>query len=75
MAERPKLHVGGTVAIVLLTLVLCVGIGVLYIGWQPGSNLGLSLTGYVAMALGLLAAILLGVGLVWLIHCDKQRDE
>ena len=73
MAGRPKVHVGGTIAIVLLTLGLCVSIGLLYVGWQPGSSL--SITGYVAMALGLLAAIMLGVGLVWLIHCDKHRGE
>lgn len=73
LAGRPKLHVGGTIAIVLLTLVLCIGIGLLYVGWQPGASL--SPTGYVAMALGLLAAIMLGVGLVWLIHCNKQGGE
>ena len=73
MAGRPKLRVGATITIVVLTLVLCASIGLLYVGWQPGSSL--SATGYVAMALGLLAAILLGVGLVWLIHCDKRRDE
>ena len=44
----------------------------LYVGWQPGSSL--SLTGYIAMALGLLAAILLGIGLALLIHHDKHRD-
>jgi hypothetical protein len=53
-----------------VTLVLCVGIGLLYIGWQPGASL--SLTGYVAMALGLVAAILLGLGIVLLIHHDKH---
>ena len=43
----------------------------LYIGWQPGSSL--SLTGYIAMALGLLAAILLGTGVILLIHHDKRQ--
>ena len=70
MARRSKLRVGPTCAIGALTLVLCVGIGLLYVGWQPGSSL--NLTGIVAMALGLLAAILLGIGLVLLIHRDKH---
>ena len=71
MARRSKLRVGPTVAIGAVTLVLCVSISLLYVGWQPGSSL--SLTGYIAMAIGLLAAILLGVGLVLLIHRDKHR--
>jgi ABC-type multidrug transport system permease subunit len=71
LARRSKLRVGPTVAIGAVTLVLCVSISLLYVGWQPGSSL--SLTGYIAMAIGLLAAILLGVGLVLLIHRDKHR--
>ena len=70
MARRSKLRVGPTIAVGAVTLVLCVGIGLLYIGWQPGASL--SLTGYVAMALGLVAAILLGLGIVLLIHHDKH---
>jgi ABC-type multidrug transport system permease subunit len=72
LARRSKLRVGPTIAVGAVMLVLCVSIGSLYIGWQPGSSL--SLTGYIAMALGLLATILLGVGLVLLIHHDKRRD-
>jgi hypothetical protein len=72
LPRRFKLRVGPTIVIGGLTLVLCVSISLLYVGWQPGSSL--SLTGFIAMALGLLAAILLGVGLVLLIHHDKRRD-
>ena len=61
MARRSKLRVGPTIAV-----------GLLYVGWQPGSSL--SFTGFIAMALGLLAAILLGIGLVLLVHHDKRRD-
>ena len=42
----------------------------LYVGWQPGATL--SLTGYVAMTVGLVAAILLGIGILLLIHRDKR---
>jgi ABC-type multidrug transport system permease subunit len=69
LARRSKLRVGPTIAIGALTLALCVSIGSLYVGLQPGSSL--SLTGYIAMALGLLATIMLGVGIVLLIHHDK----
>ena len=72
LARRSKLRVGPTIAVGALTLVLCVSISLLYVGWQPGSSL--SLTGFIAMALGLLAAILLGIGIVLLIHHDKPGD-
>ena len=70
MARRSKLRVGPTIAVGAVTLALCVSIGLLYIGWQPGA--ALSLTGYIAMALGLLAEIMLGIGIVLLIHHDKH---
>jgi ABC-type multidrug transport system permease subunit len=72
LARRSKLRIGPTIAVGALTLVLCVSIGSLYVGWQPGSSL--SLTGVIAMAMGLLAAILLGVGLILLVHHNKRRD-
>jgi hypothetical protein len=65
------LRVGPTLAIGVLTLMLCLGISLLYVGWQPGSTLGF--VGYVAMTLGLLAAIVLGVGLALLVH--NKRDD
>lgn len=72
LARRSKLRVGPTVAIGVLTLMLCLGISLLYVGWQPGSTL--SLVGYIAMTLGLVAAIVLGVGLALLVHHDKRSD-
>jgi len=70
LARRSKLRVGPTLAVGAVTLALCASISLLYVGWQPGTNL--SLTGYVAMTVGLLAAILLGIGVVLLIHHDKH---
>jgi len=70
LARRSKLRVGPTIAVGAVTLVLCVSISLLYVGWQPGASL--SFTGYVAMAIGLMAAVLLGVGIVLLIHHDRH---
>jgi len=66
LADRPKprLRAAPTIAIGLLTLVLCLGIGLVYLGGDPAAPVGP--IGYVAMGLGLLAAIMLGVGLVLL---------
>jgi hypothetical protein len=72
LPRRSKLRVGPTIVIGALTLVLCISISLIYVGWQPGSSL--SLTGYIAMALGLAAAIVFGIGLTMLIHHDKRRD-
>ena len=70
MAKRFRLRIAPMCAIVTLTLALCLGIGFLYIGWHPGAPL--SATGYIAMAVGLVAAIVLGVGLAMLVH-NKHR--
>ena len=70
MARRSKLRVGPTLAVGAVTLALCVSISLLYLGWQPGATL--SLTGYVAMTVGLVAAILLGIGILLLIHRDRR---
>jgi putative Mn2+ efflux pump MntP len=70
MANRTKLRIAPLCAIGTLILALCLGIGFLYVGWHPGAPL--TATGYIAMALGLVAAIVLGIGLAMLVH-DKHR--
>lgn len=70
MANRSKLRVAPTIAIVTLTLALCLGIGFLYVGWSADAPL--SATGYVAMALGLVAAIVLGIGVAMLVHAKRR---
>jgi hypothetical protein len=62
-------------AVGIVTLLLCLGIGVLYAGWPPfvgKPGFSLSGTGYIAMAIGLIAAILLGLGMALLIHHDNR---
>jgi hypothetical protein len=70
LAKRSKLRIGPLIAVGILTLVLCLGVGSLYVGWGPGSSL--TGVGYVAMGIGLAAAILLGVGLALLIHHNER---
>jgi hypothetical protein len=70
VAKRTKLRMAPLCAIGALTLALCLGVGFVYVGWHPDAPL--SVTGYVAMALGLVAAIVLGVGLALLVH-NKRR--
>jgi len=72
MPKRSKLRLGPTFVIGVLTVLACVAIGFIYIGGDPGATA--TIIGYVAMGLGLLAAILLGVGVTLLIHRDKHSD-
>jgi len=72
MPKRSKLRLWPTVGIGVLTVLTCVAIGFIYIGGDPGATA--TIIGYVAMGLGLLAAILLGVGVTLLIHQDKHSD-
>lgn len=62
-------------AVGVVTVLLCLGIAVLYAGWPPfvgKPGFSLTDTGYVAMAIGLTAAILLGLGIGLLIHHDNR---
>jgi hypothetical protein len=72
VAKHPKLRVGLTIAIGVVTLLVCAGIGLLYAGGEPDSNT--TLIGYVAMGLGVVAALLLGVGLTLLVHYDRGNN-
>lgn len=69
MAKRSKPRIGPLIAVGALTLLLCLGVGSIYVGWGPGP--ALSGVGFVAMAIGLVAAVLLGIGLVLLILRGK----
>jgi hypothetical protein len=64
MPERSKLCLGPTLVVGVLTTLACVAIGFIYIGCDPGATA--TIIGYVAMGLGLLATILLGVGVALL---------
>jgi len=58
-------RIGSVTVIGVLTAVLCVGISLLYVGWEPESTL--NAVGYAAMVTGLLASLLLGLGLSLLV--------
>jgi hypothetical protein len=72
MPKRSKLRLGPTLVIGVLTVLACVAIGFIYIGGDPGATA--TIIGYVAMGLGILAAILLGVGVALLIHHGNRSD-
>lgn len=77
MARRSRSPIAALVVVCLLTLLLCLGVVYIYVGWEPFAGkpgFSLSETGYAAMAIGVIATLMLGVGLVTLILSGKRRD-
>ena len=75
MTRRPTARLARLCTVGVLTLLICLGIGVLYAGWPPfvgKPGYSLSGTGYAAMALGLIAVVLFGLGIALLVHHDKR---
>jgi hypothetical protein len=61
-------------AVGVLALALCLGVVLLFVGWEPfRPGFSLTGTGWAAMAIGLLAALLLCVGLTLLILDGKRK--
>lgn len=72
MTKNSRLSgVASMIGVGLLTLILCLAIGFVYLGGGPPSTL--TATGYVAMGLGLMASIVLGVGLALLVLQGRRR--
>src|SRR5215813_13527406 len=74
---RPRSRpLGPLIAAGTFTLMLFLGVIYVYVGWGPlvgDSSLVLTTTGFVAMAIGLLAVLVLGVGLMALILSGRRR--
>jgi hypothetical protein len=76
MAKRSRL-LGPLIAIGVLTLLICLGVVYVYVGWGPlvgEPGFAMTGTGYVAMAIGLMAAVVLGIGLAALILSNRRKD-
>ncbi|MBV8411059.1 MAG: hypothetical protein JOY64_25760 [Alphaproteobacteria bacterium] len=77
MASPGRLPLGRLFAVGLLTFALCAVVLYIYVGWAPLVGEGsfiLNRSGYVAMGLGLAAALTLGAGLAALILAGRRRD-
>ena len=77
MARRSRPPIGPLIAVCLLTLLLCLGVIHVYVGWEPFTEepgFSLTETGYLAMAIGLAAILMLAAGLLMLILSGKRKD-
>jgi Na+/H+ antiporter NhaA len=81
-------NIGTWIVLVVLVAFLCAAIVFMLVGWGPGEGehgQEMSTAGYVAMALGILATLGLGIGLMALVFfsnreghdrdADLKRDE
>lgn len=80
MNPAKRKHVGSWILLAVLVALLGLAIRFLYVGWDPAEgDLGhqMSAAGYVAMALGIVVTLALGVGLMALIfHSNRTgRDR
>lgn len=70
---------GGTILIVAVLLgLLALAIYMSVEGWNMGSDGGggsMSTAGYIAMALGIVATLALGGGLMWLMYYSSRHDR
>ena len=63
----------GSYAIIVILLVLLIAVGVLAgMGWSSAAGTEVPLTGYVAMAIGIVFSVLLGVGLMALVFYSSR---
>lgn len=70
---------GGTwLIVVVLLVILALSIVVLYVGWEIADDAGgmaMSTSGYVAMALGIVATLALGIGLMALVFYSNRHGD
>jgi len=77
---KPAKRTGLGAIIVLASLVAMLGLAIvfLYVGWYPADEAAgsdMSMSGYVAMALGIVATLALGVGLMGLVFYSSRKGH
>ncbi|GLH80342.1 hypothetical protein SSBR45G_52510 [Bradyrhizobium sp. SSBR45G] len=68
-----RLGVGSWTIIVILVALLGASGFVAYLGWTLGSGADVPTSGYVSMALGVVASLAVGVGLMGLVFYSSRR--
>ncbi len=64
----------GTIGVVVTLLaLLAAAAGVGWWGWNQLADVQMSVHGYIALALGVVATLGLGMGLMWLVYYSHRR--
>ena len=64
----------GSTALILTLIALLAGAGgAAWYAWQGLGDVAMSTGGYIALGIGALVTLVLGVGLMWLVHFSHRR--
>lgn len=75
MDSRSKSRWGSWLILGALVGLLCVAIAVLFVGWDPDQGSAMTASGYTAMALGIVATLALGIGLMALVFYSSRSGR
>ena len=75
MDSKSKPQWGSWLILAALVGLLVVAIAVLVVGWDPEQNAAMTGRGYVAMALGIVATLALGIGLMALVFYSSRSGR
>ncbi len=75
MVAKSKPGWGSWLVLGVLVGLLGVAIAVLYVGWDPGESSAMTGAGYGAMALGIVATLALGIGLMALVFYSNRSGR
>jgi hypothetical protein len=75
MGAKPKTGWGSWLILGVLVGLLGVAIVVLYVSWDPEQSGAMTGAGYVAMTLGIIATLALGIGLMALMYYSNRSGR
>jgi hypothetical protein len=75
MDAKSKPRWGSWLVLGGLVVLLVVAIVVLFVGWDPEQNSAMTGRGYAAMALGIVATLALGIGLMMLVFYSSRSGR
>ncbi len=75
MGVNPRPRWGSWLILGVLIGLLCVAIVTVYLGWDSRESGAMTATGYVAMALGIVATLALGIGLMALVFYSSRSGR
>jgi len=75
MDSKSKQGWGSWLVLGVLIGLLCLAIVVLYVSWDPEQSGAMTGAGYVAMTLGIVATLALGVGLMALMYYSSRSGR